>query len=123
MRKGDIVQNRPALYCANGPLGPETISEAAKPCSELPPPLVQQPSTGDTSVFVSGTLPGARVRVFDLGGHELGDSAAPEVILDPPATVPAIPIVVVQQLGSCIGTLGRQITSAVLNRPQGVVCK
>lgn len=107
--KGDVVKNRPSLYCANGPFGPDTLSPPAKDCSELPPPMVQVPKTGDTSVFVSGTLSGARVRVFDFGGNELGDGAAPEVILDPPAVVPGIPIVVVQQLGSCIGTLGRMV--------------
>jgi hypothetical protein len=109
LSQGDVVRNRPALYCPNGPFGPETFADPAMPCEDLPPPLVQQPHTGDTSIFVSGTLAGARVRVFDFGGNELGDGAEPELILDPPNTIPGIPIVVVQQLGTCIGTLGRQV--------------
>ena len=106
---GDIVRNRPVMRCP-GPFGPQTNSLAALPCTDLPPPLVTQPTTGDDSIFVSGTVFGARIRVFDLGGNEIADGAPPQVFMDPPATVPAVPIVVVQQVGTCIGTLGRMIT-------------
>jgi len=82
--------------CTTGPPGPTTDG---LPCSALPAPTIKPPLPGDTTIEVTGYVPGARILVF-AGGVEVGDSGPTGVNLSRPL-LEGETVVVVQRIGTC----------------------
>jgi hypothetical protein len=88
--------------------GPENKTPPARRCEALPPPIVSTPVAGQDFVVVNDAVPGASVRVYDAGGVEIGDGAAPVVVLRRALTGSDV-ITVVQQVGECTSRTGYRV--------------
>jgi dienelactone hydrolase len=70
-----------AKQCVGNMESPESDGVIVQPLSELPKPVILAPvAYGDTTVWVSGVLPGARVEVFDAS-TKVGEAFAGEPIV------------------------------------------
>ena len=69
-------------------------------CRDLSAPRIRRPYRGDSSVIVQKFVPGARIRVYDAPGNELGDGAGTVITLNRALTGQDT-VTVVQQLRSC----------------------
>lgn len=107
---GDQVLLQQTL-CDEGPVG-ET--PPTRECDEIPAPKIRIPFDGDTSVIVTESVPGARIRVFDGSGNEIGDGSGNQIALTR-ALMSGETIVVTQQVGECYGRTGYSVR--VLPRP------
>lgn len=90
--------------------GPETETPPVLECKELPAPRIRHPLAGDTYVVVTQSVPGARIRVYDGGGIEIGDGSG-SVIMLTRALTGADTITVVQQLGDCTSSTGYRVSA------------
>jgi hypothetical protein len=106
LHAGDQLQASQQL-CIQGP--PTETSPALK-CDALPAPKISHPIVGDKYVLVTESVPGARIRVYDGGGIELGDGSGTVIVLKR-AVTGADTITVVQQLGECTGKTGYRISA------------
>lgn len=89
-------------------------STEAKKCEDLPAPRIAFPVPGQTFVSVTGAVPGARVRVYDKAGKELGDGSGTVITLNRPIAAGDV-ITVVQQVGKCTSKQGYQVTVRTKN--------
>jgi hypothetical protein len=92
--------------CAAGPV---FTGEAAVGCAELPAPLIEHPIVGQERVVVTRAVPGARIRVYDESGEELGDGSGTNIILKRPITGADI-LTVTQQVGECMSRSGYRVS-------------
>jgi len=81
-----------------------------RPCETLPAPMIGQPFVGDTSVTVTGFVPGARIIVLDANGTEIGDASGAEIALIRPVAAGDV-LTVIQRLEDCVSRQGYQITA------------
>ena len=77
-------------------------------CESLPAPQIERPLSGDTYVVVKEHVPGARIRVYDRRGVELGDGSGTVIALRRALTGSDI-ITVVQQVGECTSRDGYRV--------------
>jgi hypothetical protein len=89
--------------------GPETTTPPVQECQELPAPKIRHPLVGDTYVVVTESVPGARIRVYDGGGIEIGDGSGAVIVLSR-ALTGADTLTVVQQLGECTSSTGYRVS-------------
>jgi|GEM_PF-1734529 len=89
--------------------GPKTETPRAEDCEALPAPRIRHPLVGDNYVVVTDAVPGARIRVYDGGGNELGDGSGTVIMLNR-AITGADTITVVQQLGECTSSTGYRVS-------------
>jgi hypothetical protein len=89
-------------------LGSESPPTRVGKCAELTVPRIEPPRGGDTFVVVADALPGARIRVYDGGGNEIGDGSGVVILLSRPLQAGET-VTVVQQLGECTSRQGYQI--------------
>lgn len=80
-----------------------------QPCRELPAPAIAHPVAGQDWVLVTDSVPGARVRVFDASGIELGDGSGDVIWLNRAITAADV-LTVVQQVGDCVSDEGYRIS-------------
>jgi hypothetical protein len=98
LQAGDSLTTEQTLCTSSG----SSSAIAVKPCEDLPPPEIRRPVVGDDRVVVTSSLPGARIRVFDNTGQELGDSSGSVILLNR-NIVAGDRLTVVQYLGLCSG--------------------
>ncbi|WP_394844716.1 hypothetical protein LZC95_47680 [Pendulispora brunnea] len=89
--------------------GPTTKTPPASRCEELPAPRIHQPIAGTNFVVVWQSIPGARIRVYDAGGNELGDGSGTIIVLSRNLTDSDV-LTVVQQVGDCRSKTGYRIS-------------
>jgi hypothetical protein len=77
-------------------------------CADLPAPEIKDPLPGEDFVRVEDAVFGARVRIYDESGNELGDGTGSVIALSR-ALVDGESINAVQQAGDCISSLAFQI--------------
>ena len=77
-------------------------------CSALPAPAIKDPLPSEDFVSVLQPLLGARVRIYDESGNELGDGTGSVIVLNRTLNDGEF-VTVVQQLGDCISSQGYQI--------------
>jgi len=80
-------------------------------CSALPAPEIKDPLPGEDFVSVVAPLLGARVRIYDESGNELGDGTGGVIILNRALTDGEF-VFAVQQVGDCISSQAYQIEVA-----------
>lgn len=80
-------------------------SRRGRSCEDLPAPRIEHPVVGATYVIVSSAVPGARIRVYDDAGKEIGDGSGTVIWLSR-AITGTDTITVVQQLGDCTSKQG-----------------
>ncbi len=90
--------------------GPETETPPAEECDALPAPRIRHPLVGDNFVVVTESVPGARIRVYDDSGDELGDGSGTVIMLKR-AITGADTITVVQQVGKCTSSTGYRVSA------------
>jgi hypothetical protein len=81
----------------------------AERCDALSAPRIRVPLVGDNNVVVTMSVPGARIRVHDGSGDELGDGSGTVIILKRVLTG-VDTITVVQQLGECTSRTGYRVS-------------
>lgn len=79
-------------------------------CESLSAPRISHPIVGNNYVVVTQSVPGARIRVYDAGGVELGDGSGTIIVLTRPLTG-ADTITVVQQIGECTSRTGYRVSA------------
>lgn len=79
------------------------------PCLDLPAPRIQHPIVGNNFVVVAQSVPGARIRVYDGIGKEIGDGSGTVIMLSR-AITGADTLVIVQQLGECTSKTGYKVS-------------
>lgn len=84
--------------------GPTT---PVQPCSALPAPKIKPPLPGDTKVYVTEHIPGARILVF-AGSEEVGDSGGNVINLSR-ALVSGEIVKVMQRIGNCLSPFRYEI--------------
>ena len=89
--------------------GPKVEIPEAVDCGELPAPRIRHPLVGDNFVVATQSVPGARIRVYDNTGDELGDGSGTVIMLRRSITGTDI-ITVVQQVGECTSSTGYRIS-------------
>lgn len=102
---GDVLTVGQTL-CTDGPL---FTGEPAVGCEELPSPLIEHPIVGRDWVVVTSAVPGARIRVYDDTGDELGDSSGTIIMLKRAITGVDI-LTVTQQVGECTSSTGYRVS-------------
>ncbi len=102
---GEKFSAEPSLYCPNGPTGNSGDLPGVRSCSEMPPPTIEAPLVGATFVSVLDSMPGARIRIWDAAGDELGDGSGPVIFLRR-AVVAGDELIAVQDSGECRGSSG-----------------
>lgn len=90
--------------------GPTVEIAPPQECRELPAPRIRHPLVGDMYVVVTESVPGARIRIYDSGGIELGDGSGTIIVLNR-ALTGADTITVVQQVGQCTSGTGYLISA------------
>ena len=75
-------------------------STIVRDCQDLRAPRIRVPFPGEDFALVTSSVPGARIRVYDADGDEIGDGSEPVVILEG-ALESGDVVSVVQQLGNC----------------------
>jgi len=103
---GDQLLASPSL-CTKGST---TQTQRAEDCSALPAPRIQRPLASTNYVVVTQAVPGARIRVYDNSGKELGDGSGTVITLNRTLTGVDI-LTVVQQLGDCTSSTGYRISA------------
>jgi hypothetical protein len=106
LNAGDRLQASQAL-CSKGP---PTETPPTVRCESLPAPRISHPIVGNNYVVVTQSVPGARIRVYDAGGVELGDGSGTIIVLTRPLTG-ADTITVVQQIGECTSKTGYRVSA------------
>ncbi|MEJ7602894.1 MAG: hypothetical protein WKG01_33710 [Kofleriaceae bacterium] len=104
LRNGDTLSGSQDLCAA----GPTTVTPPTAKCEELPAPRIFQPGPGNRYVVVNIAVPGARVRVYDASGTEIGDGSGSIIWLSR-ALVAGDEITVVQQIGECTSRAGHRL--------------
>jgi hypothetical protein len=99
LRSGDTLSVSQALCAGPGEGSPE---QKVHNCEQLPAPLIETPIAGNTFVTVSHAQPGARVRIYDAAGNEIGDGSGTVITLKR-AIMAGELLTVVQQIGECTG--------------------
>ena len=96
----------------------ESIGETppAIRCEELPAPRIQHPIVGTKYVVVTQSVPGARIRVYDASGKEIGDGSGTVIVLTRALTGADV-ITVVQQVGECTSKMGYRVSVRNPQRP------
>lgn len=94
------------LLCISGP---EIIGDPAAGCDELPAPRIEHPIVGRNWVVVTSAVPGARVRVYDDTGDELGDGGGTIIMLKRTITGADV-LTVTQQVGECTSSTGYRVS-------------
>ena len=89
--------------------GPKTETPRAEEFEALPAPRIRHPLVGDNYVVVTESVPGARIRVYDGSGNELGDGSGTVIMLNR-AITGADTITAVQQLGECTSSTGYRVS-------------
>lgn len=102
---GDVLSVGQEL-CAPGPV---FTGEPAVRCDELPAPRIGHPIVGRNWVVVTSAVPGARIRVYDDSGDELGDSSGTIIMLKRAITGVDI-LTVTQQVGECNSGTGYRVS-------------
>lgn len=97
--------------CDEGPIGE---LPPVRECESLPTPRIRIPFEGDTQVFVTESVPGARIRIF-VGSDEIGDGSGNLIALER-ALIRGETLVVTQVLSDCFSRLAYTIT--VQDRPE-----
>jgi hypothetical protein len=87
---------------------PLETGEVAR-CEELPAPRIRLPQAGATFVVITESATGARIRVYDAAGIEIGDGAGTVILLSRTITA-ADTLTVVQQLGECTSGTGYRVS-------------
>ncbi len=102
---GDVLSVGQTL-CTDGPV---FTGVPAVGCDELPAPLIEHPIVGRGWVVVTSAVPGARIRVYDDTGDELGDSSGTIIMLKRAITGVDI-LTVTQQVGECTSSTGYRVS-------------
>lgn len=108
---GDTFSAEPSLYCPSGPVGPPTKMPPVRACELMPAPVIESPRVGAREVAVLQSMPGARIRIWDASGEEVGDGSAPVVVLRRPVVF-ADEFVATQDAGECRGQSGFAIRAS-----------
>jgi hypothetical protein len=82
--------------------------QPAQGCEALPAPRIRHPLVGNNYVVVESAVPGARIRVYDDTGVELGDGSGTVIILRRALTGTDV-LTVIQQLGDCVSRTGYRV--------------
>ena len=99
LAESDTVWAQPRL-CTTGNSSSIPVSK----CDQLPAPRLETPAlVGATSVQVLLAQPGARIRMYDAGGNEIGDGGGVTITLSR-ALAAGDQIRAVQELGACRST-------------------
>jgi hypothetical protein len=106
MQAGDQLYASQRL-CSSGS---EAESELPYPCESLPHPRIAAPIAGQTWVTVDEAVPGARIRVYDSSGVEIGGGAGAVVRLRRALSL-GERITAVQSLGKCTSRNGLTVTA------------
>jgi len=96
-------------------MGPITTIQQSSPCTDLPAPRIEQAIPGARFVIVADSVPGARVRVYDASGAEIGDGSGSVILLSRPLVVGDM-LTVVQQVGECTGLRGHRMIVQALGQ-------
>ena len=59
--------------CVKGPESP--VIQEVRGCSDIPAPLIQNPFAGQQTIIVLGSVPGARIAVYDEADQQIADGA------------------------------------------------
>lgn len=111
---GDTVNAQSAL-CVKAP--PVDISVST--CGGLPAPRIEAPIiAGVTAVVVAQAQPGARIRVLDANGAEIGNGSGTVINLSRPL-VAGEQIFAIQELGACRSRTAHLLTVQVVKPPKG----
>ena len=78
------------------------------PCDDLPAPRIRHPLVGDTLVILTEAIPGARIRVYDASGVEIGDGSGTVIALSR-AVDGTDNLTIVQSVGKCTGQSAFQV--------------
>ncbi len=78
-------------------------------CEELAAPRILHPIVGTNYVVVSQSVPGARIRIYDAGGIEIGDGSGTVIVLRRTITNTDT-LTVVQQVGKCTSKNGYRVS-------------
>jgi hypothetical protein len=89
--------------------GPTATSTPVERCESLPAPRIRHPIAGTNYVIVTQFVPGARVRVYDDTGDELGDGSGTVIMLKRTLTGADI-LTVVQEIGECTSSQGYRVS-------------
>jgi hypothetical protein len=97
---------------------PRLVIEGARPCTELPAPAIQQPFVGQKVVFVTKSVPGARIFVYDKALDEIGDGSGGIVPLKR-VIVSGDILTVLQKIGECTSANAYQVEALCASTKQG----
>lgn len=89
--------------------GPAAELPPVAGCDELPAPRIRHPEVGNRHVVVTESVPGARVRVYDDSGDELGDGSGTVITLKR-ALIGTDILTVVQQVGGCTSSKAYRVS-------------
>ena len=89
-------------------ISPATKTDKPAPCSELPAPRIRHPMVDDTFVVLTESVPGARVRVYDANGAELGDGSGTVIQLSR-AVTGTDNLTIAQSVGTCTSESAFQV--------------
>ena len=89
-------------------ISPTLKTDTPAPCSELPAPRIRHPLVDDTHVVLTESVPGARIRVYDASGVELGDGSGTVIALSR-AVNGTDNLTIAQSVGKCTSELGFQV--------------
>jgi hypothetical protein len=78
-------------------------------CDKIPPPIIQHPIVGTQFVVILQSIPGARIRVYDDAGTEIGDGSGTVIVLSRPITGTDT-LTIVQQIGKCNSKKGYRVS-------------
>ncbi len=81
----------------------------AKKCDELAAPRILHPIVGTNYVIVSQSVPGARIKIYDGAGAEIGDGSGTVIVLRR-AITNTDTLTVVQQVGECTSKNGYRVS-------------
>jgi hypothetical protein len=82
-------------------------STVIQPCRDLPAPEVEQFQVGDTRIYLTRHVPGARIKVY-INGVKVGDGGGPVIELTQPIR-PDDTVYVLQIVGECTGQRVRRV--------------
>ncbi|WP_337043827.1 hypothetical protein [Emticicia sp. 17c] len=104
LRAGDVMTAFQEL-CIKGPT---TRTPEGSRCDALAAPKIAHPVVGSDVVVVTSSVPGARIRVYDGSGKEIGDGSGSIIKLSRKITGTDT-LIVVQQVGECTSKEGYKV--------------
>ena len=105
LRSGDLLRAETRLCVP----GPSTETTPVVQCGALPAPRIRHPRVGDTVLVVTSAVPGARLRIYDDAGSEVGDGSGTVIVLRRPLNG-VDTLTVVQEVGDCRSRLAFRVS-------------